>query len=303
MRNLDFDELWKNHLFDYKDGDLLVIDDIRRLDLSDYENTTLAFMMAVFCVEGRMQFVVEGREYRLSSGDFFVYTPGQMIGEIMLSINANVKVIAFAQRAIDSSLYLHKFIWQNMDYVKHHPQFTLSEREQRGISLYYQLLMIKTQDGEGSFQHDVVRLLFQALMLEFQMFVDRCRGEIMENETLAKEKDSSVRQSTLVYRRFMALLAESNGRVRSVSAFANMLNVTPKYLSKCVKNESGHSPLDLIHETIIKTIRQQLRYTNKTAKEICNELDFPNISFFGKFVKEHLGMSPTEYRHKNLKDG
>lgn len=303
MRNLDFDELWKNHLFDYKDGDLLVIDDIRRLDLSDYENTTLAFMMAVFCVEGRMQFVVEGREYRLSSGDFFVYTPGQMIGEIMLSINANVKVIAFAQRAIDSSLYLHKFIWQNMDYVKHHPQFTLSEREQRGISLYYQLLMIKTQDGEGSFQHDVVRLLFQALMLEFQMFVDRCRGEIMESETLAKEKDSSVRQSTLVYRRFMALLAESNGRVRSVSAFANMLNVTPKYLSKCVKNESGHSPLDLIHETIIKTIRQQLRYTNKTAKEICNELDFPNISFFGKFVKEHLGMSPTEYRHKNLKDG
>lgn len=303
MRNLDFDELWKNHLFDYKDGDLLVIDDIRRLDLSDYENTTLAFVMAVFCVKGRMQFVVEGREYRLSSGDFFVYTPGQMIGEIMLSINANVKVIAFAQRAIDSSLYLHKFIWQNMDYVKLHPQFTLSEREQRGFSLYYQLLMIKTQDGEGSFQHDVVRLLFQALMLEFQMFADRCRGEIMESETLAKEKDSSVRQSTLVYRRFMALLAESNGRVRSVSAFANMLNVTPKYLSKCVKNESGHSPLDLIHETIIKTIRQQLRYTNKIAKEICNELDFPNISFFGKFVKEHLGMSPTEYRHKNLKDG
>ena len=36
MRKLDFDDLWKNHLFDYKDGDLLVIDDITRLQLADY---------------------------------------------------------------------------------------------------------------------------------------------------------------------------------------------------------------------------------------------------------------------------
>ena len=101
----------------------------------------------------------------------------------------------------------------------------------------------------------------------------------------------------------MSLLAESNGRVRSVSVFANMLNITPKYLCKCVKDESGRSPLDLIHETTVGTIRQQLRYSNKTVKEICNELDFPNLSFFGKFVKEHLGMSPTEYRQQNLNNG
>jgi AraC-like DNA-binding protein len=82
--------------------------------------------------------------------------------------------------------------------------------------------------------------------------------------------------------------------------FANMLNITPKYLSKCVKDESGRSPIDLIHETTAGTIRQQLRYSNKTVKEICTELDFPNLSFFGKFVKEHLGMSPTEYRQQNL---
>ena len=222
MRNIDFDDLWKNHLFDYKDGDLLVIDDITRLSLSDYENTKLAFVMAVFCVEGRMQVVVEGQEYRMGSGDFFVYMPGQVIGEILLSQHADVKVIAFAQRAIDRSLYLHKFVWQNLEYVKEHPLFTLSERERQGLSHYYQLLMNKTQDGEGSFQHDVVRLLFQALILEFQMFVDRRRGETAESDSIPSEKDSSVRQSTLVYRHFMALLAESNGRVRSVSVFADV---------------------------------------------------------------------------------
>ena len=39
------------------------------------------------------------------------------------------------------------------------------------------------------------------------------------------------------------------------------------------------------------------------VKEISTELDFPNLSFFGKFVKAHLGMAPTEYRQKNLKEG
>ncbi len=73
MRHIDFDDLWKDHLFDYKDGDLLVIDDITRLNLTDYENTKLAFVMAVFCVEGRLQCVAEGREYRIGGGDFFVY--------------------------------------------------------------------------------------------------------------------------------------------------------------------------------------------------------------------------------------
>ena len=134
------------------------------------------------------------------------------------------------------------------------------------------------------------------------MFVDRKRSLTPAPSPKERggldERNSSVRQSTIVYRRFMALLAESNGRVRSVSVFANMLNITPKYLSKCVKGESGRSPLDLIHENTVGTIRQQLRYTNKTVKEICNELDFPNLSFFGKFVREHLGMSPTEYRQQ-----
>ena len=68
MRHLDFDELWRNELFDYKDGDLLVIDDITRLNLSDYENTALDFIFTLFCAEGRMMLTVEEQEYRIEEG-------------------------------------------------------------------------------------------------------------------------------------------------------------------------------------------------------------------------------------------
>ena len=301
MRHLDFDELWKNHLFDYKDGDLLVIDDITRLTLSDYENTALDFIITLFCAEGRMMLTVEEREYRIEEGCLFVYLPGQTMNRFMLSQNAKVKVIAFARRAIDRSHYLNKYVWQQIEYIRKHPVFLLDERERQITSHYYSLMMLKTQGTDGSFHHDVVRMLFQTLMMEFMMLVERKMGASADTDAAQDNKDASVRQSTLIYRRFMSLLAESAGRVRSVSAFANMLNVTPKYLSKCVKDESGRVPLDLIHETTVNTIRQQLRYSDKTIKEISTDLDFPNISFFGKFVKEHLGLSPTGLPSKKFK--
>ena len=302
MRHLDFDDLWKNHLFDYKDGDLLVIDDITRLTLSDYENTALDFIITLFCAEGRMLLTIEEQEYRIEEGCLFVYLPGQTMNSFMLSQNAKVKVIAFARRAIDRSHYLNKYVWQQIEYIREHPVFLLNERERLITSHYYSLMMLKTQGTDGSFHHDVVRMLFQTLMMEFMMLVERKMGASADTNAAQDNKDASVRQSTLIYRRFMSLLAESAGRVRSVSAFANMLNVTPKYLSKCVKDESGRTPLDHIHEATINTIRQQLRYSDKTVKEISNDLDFPNLSFFGKFVKEHLGLSPTDYRARNLNE-
>lgn len=300
---MDFDELWRNELFDYKDGDLLVMDDITRLNLSDYENTAVDFIIALFCAEGRIILTVEEREYRIEEGCLFVYLPGQTMNSFMLSQNAKIKMIAFAGRAIDRSHYLNKYVWQQAEYIRANPVFHLNERERQITSHYYSLMMLKTQGSDGSFHHDVVRMLFQTLMMEFLMLVERQMEVSKDTTSMLEKRDASVRQSTLIYRRFMALLAESAGRVRSVSVFANMLNVTPKYLSKCVKDESGRPPLDLIHETTAATIRQQLRYSNKTVKEICTELDFPSLSFFGKFVREHLGMSPTEFRQKSLKEG
>ena len=140
MRHIDFDDLWKNHLFDYKDGDLLVIDDITRLNLSDYENTTLAFVMAVFCVEGRLQCVVEGREYRIGGGDFFVYMPGQVIGEILLSQHAEgERFFRPSEYAGLSSLYgavsrVKRSCAQRVSlcqYAEHHPEISLQMCERR----------------------------------------------------------------------------------------------------------------------------------------------------------------------------
>lgn len=44
-------------------------------------------------------------------------------------------------------------------------------------------------------------------------------------------------------------------------------------------------------------MRMLLKNTKMDIKEITHELNFANQSFFGKFFKKHVGMSPSEYRN------
>ena len=43
---------------------------------------------------------------------------------------------------------------------------------------------------------------------------------------------------------------------------------------------------------------QSLSYSTRTIKKIAEEYNSPNASFFGKFVKSQIGLSPKEYRRK-----
>ena len=51
----------------------------------------------------------------------------------------------------------------------------------------------------------------------------------------------------------------------------------------------------------MENIRYNLKQTDLNIKQISELLGFPNPSFFGKYVREHLGMSPNEYRKKMMK--
>lgn len=96
----------------------------------------------------------------------------------------------------------------------------------------------------------------------------------------------------------MELLISSYPKERSVSYYANRLFVTSKYLSAVCKENSGETASDLITCYVMKDIVCLLKSPDKSIKEIANELNFATLSFFGKYVKRNLGLSPKEYREK-----
>ena len=105
-------------------------------------------------------------------------------------------------------------------------------------------------------------------------------------------------QGELLFKKFIEMLATYDGSERSVKAYADRLCVTPKYLSTVCKTVSGKTALEWIHDFLADAITRNLKYTEGSIKEISDVLGFPNMSFFGKFVKTRFGMSPKEYRIK-----
>ncbi len=85
---------------------------------------------------------------------------------------------------------------------------------------------------------------------------------------------------------------------RSVTFYANQLCVTPKYLSTVCKQISGRTAFDWINEYVQTDIRHLLKFSQMPIKEIAEALQFPNVSFFGKYCRMRLGQSPTALRRQ-----
>ena len=60
-----------------------------------------------------------------------------------------------------------------------------------------------------------------------------------------------------------------------IGFYANQLYVTPKYLSAVCKEVSGQTASELITQYMVKDILYLLRNSQKSIKEIANELNFP----------------------------
>ena len=58
----------------------------------------------------------------------------------------------------------------------------------------------------------------------------------------------------------------------------------------------GSSAAEWIERCVALEARALLKSTNMTIQQISDELNFPSQTFFGKYFKRRVGMSPKEYR-------
>lgn len=165
---------------------------------------------------------------------------------------------------------------------------SLNDEESQLFCQYYNLLNSKLTGTPHRHQKELINALLQAFIYEFQDSMEK----------YIQLKPVAFNSSNNLFNAFMELLISSYPKERSVSYYANRLFVTSKYLSAVCKENSGETASDLITCYVMKDIVCLLKSPDKSIKEIANELNFATLSFFGKYVKRNLGLSPKEYREK-----
>lgn len=101
-----------------------------------------------------------------------------------------------------------------------------------------------------------------------------------------------------IFERFKQLLFKDFLSQRSVQYYADSLNVSRKYLSEIIKTNSGKTASNWIDDIVILEAKVLLQNKDLTINQISDILNFLNQSIFGRFFKNHEGISPLEYRKK-----
>ena len=273
----------------YMSENVTILNDINKIIRRNHHVAKLGCMMMVFCEEGEASIHINGNVFLLQKGYCAILPPGTVIQSYTLGANMTSKIVSISQNFLTETLSLKKETWNIMSYLYHHPIFPINRNTSYKIYLYKELLWTLIQEKPHAYSLRTRSFHFAGMICE--MFA-------MLNEQIPHEERKNIQQNRAIFitRDFIHLVNADNGTHRSVSYYADKLCYSPKYLCAVIKEATGKTPMQIIQENTIKQIKYKLRHSDMSIKEIADAFDFPNPSFFGKFVKAQTGMTPLQCR-------
>lgn len=273
----------------YFDGEIGFADDIRSVvTLSNAFKVN--FVAMIFCTQGNVSLKVNSVKYDISANDGLLIDMQSVVSDITHDSNMSCKIICIS---LDGGItFMTKSVFEAFLRVKQNPVVHFSDDEVELMSRYYELARFKISHPEvGSTGKEAMHTILHAYVIDMIANLTSHYGE---------DRDVSImRQGDKIFHKFIMMLAKSNGTQRSVKDYADELCVSPKYLTSICRRHEDKTASDLIALNTIGHIKQMLLYSSLSIKEIALQLGFDNLSFFGKYVKKHLGQSPNNYRKLN----
>lgn len=258
--------------------------------------------LLIICTSGRAQLEYDGVQTLIKENDLFLYMAHSVASNFLATADFKCRQIWFSRSGL---FYINIFTQASLADIPHlklNPVIHLTGEEVKLLDNYFNLLISRMKKISTGLYPDIARALIGTMMLEMLEMMRRSKPEyhvIPDSRQMmayAPEENSVSIHKRRITDQFMRLVEQSDGRIRKVEEYANMLNITPKYLSTVMKEVMNRKPSVFIKLFTMKAIEHRLRYTDMTMQEIANDLKFPNASFFGKYFKEQKGMTPLEFR-------
>lgn len=105
----------------------------------------------------------------------------------------------------------------------------------------------------------------------------------------------NISRQSIQFRKFIELLNDHSDKEREVQFYAKILGITPKYLSALCIAYSGKNASTWIDEYVTVRAKELLRERKYSIREVGEKLNFPSQSFFGRYFKRNVGISPKAF--------
>jgi AraC-like DNA-binding protein len=266
---------------DYKDVMLLESLDTNYLP-KDYLEV---YFTHILCREGSGQFQLVDKNYTISKNDIVIWLPGAKISNILFSPDFEASFLFLSYDLLSKNN--PDISWGIKGYLfsRENPVMSLSEEDKATCQANFRLLQEKYMDTGHRFRKEM-------LNCQIQMFVmDMWNIFAQEIEKRYKENSRGP-----LFERFLQLVQEHCMEHREVEFYSDKLFITSKYLTEICKKNSGKTAMEWIQNYTTRRIILLLKDKTLTLTEIADTLHFSSTSFFSRYVRKVLDMSPSEYR-------
>ena len=244
----------------------------------------LNMTVVVVCTKGNAKGSLNRKPYVSHASSITVARPGEILQYEHVSEDFSGFIVIISRQFANSlPTNMQELLSLRLAFVNN-PCLPLNGTELKTALEYYGLLK-KVQEVEDlSIRRKIVKHLTLAFYYTMTYQSQIFSGNMQQSK------------QNVLLDRFIKLVQENFREHRNVRFYADRLCITPKYLSKVIKDNSGMSAGEWIDNYVAMEAKALLKSANMTVKQIIDELNFSSQSFFGRYFKRIVGVSPKEYR-------
>lgn len=238
-------------------------------------------MFICLSVDYQGDMTIDKKNYSIRKGNLIILPDNHIIRFMepihehsMLCFSVATDYILNMPSPIDTNIF---------SYSRYIPVMSVSDSKYDDLLSYFRFLHKESRE-RSIYQVEIIRSILYAFILEIS-------GEYEAQYNLRNGVEI---KSDNLSDRFFHLLAVYYKEERTVRFYADKLNITPKYLSKAIKNATGRPILEWIHEAVLIEAKMLLMTSGQTVQEISEKLNFSSPSAFIQFFKKHTGKTPKK---------
>jgi len=164
----------------------------------------------------------------------------------------------------------------------------LSEKEEQIILNLFESIKQECQNNTDQFSQDVLIANIELLLVHIDRYYNR---QFLTRKNISNDTLSQMEEVLNTY------FENDNTQLPTVQFIADKLNLSPIYLSDLLKNLTGLTAQQHIHEKLIEKAKELLSTTNLSVSEIAYQLGFEFPQSFNKLFKKKMDQTPLEFKN------
>lgn len=260
----------------------------RSLDEWLGEYVVIDYGMILLCTEGEANIRVHFSEWLLKPGAVITLFPGDVVSITHKSEEFKAETLRYAASLLrEASLQLEHTVYSEL---KTDRCRTESATLTNIVSNMFDLLRLYFEQEGCTCLDQLVLLQLKAFFLGFYDYLYR--------NPIERKADNGSPRTKELFNRFMRELENRYRQSRDVSFYAELLNISPKYLNIVTQRITSHTIKTIIDQYVVLQIKQSLTTEEKSIKQLAWEYHFSDLSFFCRYFKQHTGMTPQQFRKR-----